>query len=443
MNKPTIPLSKFLKPTDTSYLVSLEIENVKCFKEKQTLRFANDQNRPYRWTVLLGDNGTGKTTVLRSIFKTIEKRYFYRSVPSNLGLLVDVSFDDKSLITTKTNFNNNIESVSFSFDPNNGFGLYATPDKTIQSEVAYQGNIVFGYGASRKNDWLFTPLALGELNNTEEYIAEGIKNELTSTLTNIFAKLKNLESYLLNLDYIRKTDRTKKSNIEFETIIQILKSVLPDVAGIRIRRADKNHFLEVEMPYGWINFRSLSLGYQTVAAWIGDLAIRLFEAYPNHKNPLAQPAVVMVDEIDLHLHPQWQLKIMDYLCERFPKTQFIVTAHSPLIVQSASDANVIMLERRGNQVVANTNTVSIKGWRIDQILGSDLFGSLDARSANVQEKIRRRKELTLKTRLTAQEKKELAQLDNEVEALPTAESPEMIQAMEFIRQAAHNLNTKK
>jgi predicted ATP-binding protein involved in virulence len=133
------------------------------------------------------------------------------------------------------------------------------------------------------------------------------------------------------------------------------------------------------------------------------------------------------------------MNIMDYLSERFPKTQFIVTAHSPLIVQSASDANVIMLERKGNQVLASTNTFSIKGWRIDQILGSDLFGSLNSRSTEVQDKIKRRKELTLQTRLSAQEKKELSQLDSEVEAWPTAESPEMIQAMEFVRQAAQQL----
>lgn len=60
-------------------------------------------------------------------------------------------------------------------------------------------------------------------------------------------------------------------------------------------------------------------------------------------NRLADPAVVLVDEIDLHLHPIWQRRLIGFLSERFPNTQFIVTAHSPLIVQAASDP----LERPG------------------------------------------------------------------------------------------------
>jgi predicted ATP-binding protein involved in virulence len=68
-------------------------------------------------------------------------------------------------------------------------------------------------------------------------------------------------------------------------------------------------------------------------AWTVDLASRLFASYPESQNPLAEPAVVLVDEVDLHLHPKWQRELRSHLTERFPGTQFVVTAHSPLVVQ--------------------------------------------------------------------------------------------------------------
>jgi predicted ATP-binding protein involved in virulence len=411
MNKSNTSFSKFLKPTDIPYLVSLEMENVKCFKEKQILRFADEQNRPYRWTVLLGDNGTGKTTALRSVFMTNQGEY-----------------SDKDNFADSLNFQNE-SSIKVSYVGPNG----------VESDNVYKAKHGKGFRIKSEVDivdGLDSYIAYGA-NRFGEKIGDG--RFAKSTLVDDDAKLVNIEQYLIDLDFVYKSKQTKKAEYEFVTINEILKSVLPDVEDIRTNVDKRTPVAEFLTHYGWVRFRDMSLGYQTVAAWIGDLTIRMFETYPNYKNPLAQPAVVLVDEIDLHLHPKWQLNIMDYLSERFPKTQFIVTAHSPLIVQSASNANIIVLKRKGNQVVIDTEVQSVTGWRIDQILGSDLFGSINSREAKVQEKIKRRKELILKNRLSAKEKQELAQLDAEVEALPTAESPEMIQAMNLIRQAAQQL----
>ena len=82
---------------------------------------------------------------------------------------------------------------------------------------------------------------------------------------------------------------------------------------------------------GWLQLSQLSLGYQTMTAWMVDLAARMFAAYPNSPNPIAEPAVVLIDEIDLHLHPKWQRTIMSYLSERFINTQFM----SPRIARSS------------------------------------------------------------------------------------------------------------
>src|SRR5262249_10934250 len=130
---------------------------------------------------------------------------------------------------------------------------------------------------------------------------------------------------------------------------------------------------EVHGPDGWVPFSSLGLGYRTMTAWIVDLSSRLFECYSALEDPLSGPAVCLVDEIDLHLHPRWQRDLITRLSTLFPQTQFIATAHSPLIVQAAPDANLIVLRRQADGVVIDSAPRSVRKWRVDQILTSELF----------------------------------------------------------------------
>ena len=127
----------------------------------------------------------------------------------------------------------------------------------------------------------------------------------------------------------------------------VLIKVLPDVSEIRItsrHEKERRPASNLRTPYGWVPLRQLGYGYRTMIAWIVDFASRMVERYPDSPDPLAEPAVVLVDEIDLHLHPKWQRDLIGFLTERFPNTQFIATAHSPLIVQAAGDANIALAQ---------------------------------------------------------------------------------------------------
>ena len=90
----------------------------------------------------------------------------------------------------------------------------------------------------------------------------------------------------------------------------------------------------VKTPYGSVPLRQLSLGYRTVFAWAVDIAWNLSQHYPDSDNPYGESAIVIVDEIDLHLHPRWQREIRKNFTNCFPGVQFIVTAQSPLIAQA-------------------------------------------------------------------------------------------------------------
>jgi len=181
------------------------------------------------------------------------------------------------------------------------------------------------------------------------------------------------------------------------------------------------------MPTGDVPLSSLSLGYQTTLAWILDLVTRLYKHYPNSINPLDEPAVVLVDGIDLHLHPRWQCQIIEYLTQHFPKIQFIATAHSPLMVQAVTNVNLAVLQQQDGQVVIENRPHFVESWRVDQILTSDLFGD-SARSRRIEGLMAERNMLLDKPKRSPKDEARLRELKHELDNLPT-------ETMDLIRRA--------
>jgi predicted ATP-binding protein involved in virulence len=133
---------------------------------------------------------------------------------------------------------------------------------------------------------------------------------------------------------------------------------------------------------------------------------------------------------------------MSFLTERFPNTQFIVTAHSPLVVQASQDANIVLLRREGDRVVIDNNPEIIDNWRVDQILTS-LFELPSARPPQFDDLLERRKEILGKAELTEEDRKELKQIRERIGQMPTGENPDDIHAMDIIRRAAKRLEEQE
>jgi len=88
----------------------------------------------------------------------------------------------------------------------------------------------------------------------------------------------------------------------------------------------------------------LSDGEKCLLALVGDLARRLAIANPNAKNPLDGRGIVLIDEIELHLHPEWQREVIPSLVKTFPNCQFIITTHSPQVISEILPEDVYMLD---------------------------------------------------------------------------------------------------
>ena len=437
-----------------AYFLSLTVENVRCFGPKQTLDLSDDNGRPRQWTVLLGDNGTGKTTLLESLV-AMEAAPFRRPNSDDTAppLFWPFGMDDRSLMGRLSRGRRMTTTIAASAcsgsrlcDASGDRGcqdihevrIHAKDEDfgraysgTLQSmSPALEGLICFAYGACRRT-------GVSMVSGSGSW-------ERNTSLFYDYAELKNAEEWLLRADYsaAKPSDISERTAKFRDRVIEVLIQLLPDIRRIVFTEPTEERMLPgviFQTPYGGVTFSALSLGYRTLIAWMVDFASRLFERYPDSPNPLAEPAVVLVDEIDLHLHPSWQRKIMSYLSKRFPNTQFIATAHSPLVVQAAEDANIAVLRREGDHVVIDNNPEAVRGWRVDQILTSDLFGLETSRPPRYEEALKRRERLLSKSRLTKKDREELAQLESEIEAWPVGETKEDREAMDIIRRAAARL----
>ena len=452
------------KKSPPVYFMDLVVENVRCFKDRQVLDLSDGNGKPARWTIILGDNGTGKTTLLKGVALMATKSQKIPNVkmgkngeiiegdgkqkvffPTGRGI-----YSSSPFVFSQIGLHTKIEVSKFLLGelsevkaPYSREGLWIASNSQTDhiSTLSYASEdlsqlIIYGYGANRQAG--------------EGSISESFNDNISESLfKNV--PLINAEEWLLQTMFAAqnaKNNIKKKLTFKYEKIKSILKKILPDVSDFQIKPITENQtkaIIQAKTPYGWVDMKDLSLGYQTLIAWMVDLAARLFDRYPDSKNPLAEPAIVLVDEIDLHLHPKWQRNLISHLTTIFSQTQFIVTAHSPLIVQSAEDANIVLLKREDDHVKIynNKDEEVIQGWRIDQVLTSDLFGLESTRPPKYDKYLIRKKEILNKKRITKKDEKELEEIGRKLDEMNIAVGEQHHDALEALQKAAAVLKSNR
>ncbi len=416
----------------------------------QTLDLSDGQGRPTQWTILLGDNGSGKTTLLQTLAAMVpralslpsgnqeqpnqkpyvpeiflslprEEKYrtFMRVGSGKLKISADLAHGarlDAKVASFRT------LAMSVEFDAQGGGSARAYPP-------AFENFLVYGYGAARR-------IGLTALSEARD-------SDPRATLFDENCSLLNAEEWLLQADYAAAKSKDPKAEERLERIKEILVRLLPDVDELRIQPGGtQTPFVEARTPYGWVMMRTLSSGYRSVIAWMVDLASRMFDRYPDSPDPLAEPAVVLVDQIDAFLHPKWQRALVQNITAIFRNTQFVVTAHSPLIVQAATEAKIVLLRREQDHVVIDNRAETVKGWRLDQIVASDLFENLGTRDPKTEELLRQRKSILTKARLSAEDENALQKIEEGMGDLRFGETAEDARAAEIIERAAKKLQSQ-
>lgn len=454
------------------YLQSLELKNIKTFKNVD-LNLEKDDGTLPQWTLILGDNSIGKSTLLQCIAWIIpntpnpEDEDVGQKIPiekiepnitneENETLVRLVRKKDPGRITANLKakfvggkrFNRKSDGVDERYlEPsvlieveNDELKDYKPDLKTNDESLAAKPVVVFAYSAVRK---------LGSLNLDDPELEDTIDPFVTENTI-----LYDAEQVLhtINYGYLGATGNEKKRYHRYQKKVEsLLVSVLPDIRSIddihiSSPKLIKTRIQQVEVAIttrhgNKIAFRDYSLGYKTVMSWIIDLAWRMINKYPKSRNPLEEPAIVLIDEIDLHLHPLWQRHIINDISKHFPKVQFIATAHSPLMVQSALDANYVVLKYVDDAVVAIKDPKGVEGWRVDQILTSELFDLKSARGEKYDQLEERRQELIRIPERTPVAEKELKLIDRKLNKLPTADTQQERETQDLLEEILSNLKT--
>ena len=171
---------------------------------------------------------------------------------------------------------------------------------------------------------------------------------------------------------------------ELNAVRTAIKSMVPGVSDPRIELRPLRFAVSVKSEAGKIEecaLDQLSGGYRIMLALAADLARRMAQGNPHLDDPLESEAVVLIDEVDLHLHPAWQQRVLTDLAKTFRKTQFIVSTHSPQVLTTVRPERVICLYRQDDRIVAGQSSAPIYGAESGAVL-STLMGVSERPAGN-------------------------------------------------------------
>lgn len=324
------------------------------------------ENFDSRMNIICGPNGIGKTTIIDSIahiFLKNSSTSLKRNVNAKSG---GIKF---KVEINKENFVEKLYAVD-SYKPNDSFYSDGIVDQA-KKFILLRTNREFGY----------LPIAhitKGEQVNDQHASFKAISG-IDSYETKNWFIFQNIMSF--------NPDALETEELENYKLAKDCFSFLDK--DYSFHKVDtKNMEILINTPNGVHFYEYLSSGFKSIISIIFGIIKELEYRYKESPIYVKEfDGIIVIDEIELHLHPKWQGKICNVLKEAFPKAQFILTTHSPHVIQTASKGEVIALERYGN-IVKQRDLIDQEygylGWTIEEIL-EDIMGMPDLRTKKYNE----------------------------------------------------------
>ncbi len=436
------------------YLESVRLQNLKCFDDL-TLDFqsAGRTGDPQsNWNVILGDNGVGKTSLLRGIATCLmdastaeqmlrpngwirdpaQRARLTARIVQEPGDLVQGAQPDPAQLTrtvqyaivnageeiTLDNGQKEFFSSTRIMEPNPAYrALFVGEFDNLFDDINFMKRNAFlgkinsgwfnrGYGAHRRITEKYNKTQISnieEKNLTLFYENEGLMILETWKQLSPFAKMEKSGFFAYTLPIV-------------DALKEILISTLPGIEEI---------FLEGDIICQWqgrkVALAGLSDGYRSMFALAMDISLWLILSYQLSATRFSQAhpglnlgsGIVLIDEVDAHLHPRWQREVGFLLTRAFPNIQFIVTSHSPFVAMAAGKGSLTVLENQGDAVRHSQDVPYVRGWAADQVL-TQLFGLYSLRDPETTAKLERYETLSFARRagrLAPEEAAEIASLE--------------------------------
>lgn len=428
------------------YIKRIFIENIKCFgKGKNAVDI--DLQRPdgsyAGLTVLAGRNGSGKSTLLRAVALSVAGPRMDRSLQESYSGWI-TSNEKEGQVFTELIFDKKADFFESNTLPDNnsiktGLIWYSTGNKTepkISSLIIPHGEdktaewMLYGPWSENPEGWFIT--GYGPFRHLPSFGLQTIQRKQSTLRFNQLASLFREDislseaiSWLKESNYRRLEKRPGAQDIENGILALLDDGLLP--GEMKVQKVDSDG-LWVALNGQVLPVTELSDGYRTVAALVVDLARQLFETYgefkisrKNGNYQVLYPGVVLIDEIDAHLHISWQQQIGTWLKNHFPALQFIVSTHSPFICQSADPRGLLRLPTTGEgrtvEHVSEDLFKIVKNGGIDESILTELFGletSHSLASEKIQEELAKLEVLVMKGKATPAQKEQYKELSGQL-----------------------------
>ncbi len=184
-----------------------------------------------------------------------------------------------------------------------------------------------------------------------------------------------------DIELRKQTQRNDGKELQF--VKDAIEKFIPEYSNLRVRRQPHPR-MELTKGSETLDIEQLSDGEKNIIALIGDIARRLVIANPNSDAPLESEGIILIDEIDLHLHPKWQRSILPSLQIIFPNCQFFISTHSPQVISSVKPKDIFVLEYINGKIESFKPDESY-GMSIDRVV--ELVMQDYSRPDNVREKL--------------------------------------------------------
>lgn len=416
------------------YLRKVRINNIRSISE---FEWKLPRGAEPGWHVVIGDNGAGKSTFLRSIALALvgpREAYALRQDWNEWLTRGKASGD----VRVDLIYHRNADKFA---------GRGDIPDRgTLPAQVVFtrqQGDVELkkGLGNANRHVWSSKPGWFSASYGPFRRFAGGDRDserifysnpKLASHLS-VFGEnvaLSETISWLKELQYKKLEDKHSKEGKLLDSLTLFInqEGFLPHRA--RLQEVSSKGVEFVDGNGRQLPVEDLSDGYRSTLSMTFELIRQLSKSYSlsyifnDDSTKIVTPGVVLIDEVDAHLHPSWQRQIGLWLRQHFPKMQFIVTTHSPLVCQAADVGSIWRLPKPGS----DESSAMLKDEALERLLkgnvldaySTEMFGKNITRSEAAQKSLELLAELNVKEtfgKLTDAEKRKQSQLRA---ALPTA-----------------------
>ncbi|MBV8047734.1 MAG: AAA family ATPase [Paludibacterium sp.] len=346
-----------------------------------------------RWTVLLGDNGVGKSSVLRAIASVVAG-----DVAKTEG--------GRLLRTGQTEGLIELTSRGRRYAARVALDSLGRPGALAEGAALLGGSIlVLSFPAIRT-----MAAGSGDRPQLKEFDVPPNAADVLPALESLpDPRILGFKQWLINLDYARRRNASLAPRVIaiLESLTTKLGKLLGRTQPVAIDIDDSNVFIHTDD--GRLPLDALSQGTVSLLGWIGVVVQRMSEV-PKSSNG---GALVIIDEIDAHMHPEWQQAIVERLSDAFPTVQFIVSSHSPFLAVGRRAGEIVRFRRDPQtlQVRAEPTDYDTRDMTVADVLTSYLFGLQTPVDPKLERGVLRRRQLSVQQKLNEAEREELDSLN--------------------------------